>query len=76
MKLVASRDPMARATNGMNSDAIADEIVPKELGQDTVNEVRPGTLGDETSTNDTSACMDGVCVFFFILLLILILRFG
>ena len=63
MKLVASRDPMARATNGMNSDAIADEIVPKVLGQDTFNEVRPGTLGDEASTNETSACMNGVCVF-------------
>ena len=75
MKLVASRDPMARATNGMNSDAIADEIIPKELGQDTFNEVRPGTLRDETSTNDTPACINGVC-FFLILLLILILRFG
>ena len=76
MNRVASRDPMARVANGMNSDAIADEIIPKTLGQETFNEVRPGTLRDETSTNDTPACINGVFIFFLILLLILILRFG
>ena len=36
MNLFASRDPMARVANGINSYAIADEIIPKTLGQETL----------------------------------------